>query len=186
MRIIIRNLFRRKLRTVLTVGGIVIGVFALTVMGAMSEKLSLLVKGGEEYYGTKVIVVDGQSSAFYGGEPMTIDKRPDIEKVKGVTYVTPEVSLMLDEETTMSFGMPAMIVSFDAGANQYESFEINVATGRMLTDEDRGKVLLGSDIADTMKTNVGQMIKLRKQDFGVVCIMEKTLTAPDNSAVVSL
>src|SRR3989339_722722 len=102
MRIILRNLMRRKLRTVLTIGGIMIGVFALTVMGAMSEKLNLLVKGGEDYYGTKVIVVDSQSSIMMGGAPLTIDKQADIQKVEGVEYASPTVGLLLDEETGVS------------------------------------------------------------------------------------
>ncbi|MFA6909072.1 MAG: ABC transporter permease [Patescibacteria group bacterium] len=186
MKLILRNLLRRKLRTVLTVGGIVIGVFALTVMGAMSEKLSLLVKGGEDYYGTKVLVVDGQSSAFFGGAPLTMDKRAELEKVDGVTYVSADVSLLLDDETGATFGTPAMIVSYDPAAEPYESFELNTATGRFITAEDRNKTVLGADLADTLKTDVGQTIKLRERDFEVVGILEKTLTAPDNTAIVSL
>jgi putative ABC transport system permease protein len=186
MKLILRNLLRRKLRTVLTIGGIVIGVFALTVMGAMSEKLTQLVKGGERYYETKVIVVDGQSSAFFGGAPMTIDKRAEIEKVDGVKYVSPDVSLMLDDEATVSFGSPPMIVSNDSAASEFEAFKIAAAKGRLLTGDDRGKVVLGADLVENLKTDVGQTIKLRDRDFEVVGIMEKTLTAPDSAAVVSL
>lgn len=186
MRLIIRNLLRRKLRTVLTIGGIVIGVFALTVMGAMSEKLTRLVKGGEDYYGTKVLVVDGQSSAFYGGSPMTIDKRAEIAEVDGVKYVSPDVSMLLSEETGVSFGMPSMIGSYDPEAAQYESFKMNAAKGRMVTNDDRGQAVLGSDLVKTLNTDVGRTIKLRGKDFAVVGILEKTLTAPDNTAIVSL
>lgn len=186
MKQIFRNFRRRKLRTVLTIGGIVIGVFALTVMGAMSEKLGKLVKGGEDYYGTKVLVVDGQSSAFYGGAPMNIEKRAEIEKVEGVKYVSPDVSMLLDQETGVTFGMPSMIVSYDTGAIQYESFKMDTTKGRMITADDRGKVVLGSDIKETLKADVGQTIKLRDKDFEVIGILEKTLTAPDNSAIVSL
>src|SRR3989338_8742659 len=120
---IFRNLLRRKVRSLLTILGIVIGVFALTVMGAMSEKLSLLVKGGEDYYKTKVIVLDANSSAFIGGAPLTIDKQSDIQKVEGVTYASPNVALLLDEETGVSFGMPSMIASNDDQARQYETFK---------------------------------------------------------------
>jgi len=186
MRMIFRNLLRRKLRTLLTVGGIVIGVFALTVMGAMSEKLTQLVKGGEKYYETKVIVVDGQSSAFFGGAPLTIDKQAEIEKVDGVTYASPEVSLLLNDEQGVSFGTPQTIVSGNEKANQYESFKIKAAKGRLLTDSDRGKVLIGADLVSQLKTSVGQTVKLRGREFEVIGIMEKTLTAPDNAAVVSL
>ncbi|MDD5566829.1 MAG: ABC transporter permease [Patescibacteria group bacterium] len=186
MRIILRNLLRRKLRTVLTVGGIVIGVFALTVMGAMSEKLSLLVKGGVDYYGTKVMVVDARASLMMGGAPLTMDKQAAIQKVEGVVYASPVVSLMLDEETNVSFGMPSMIVSGDTEATQYETFKIKIARGRDLTADDRGKVALGSDLVKNLKTDVGKTVKLRGKDFEVIGVYDKTLTAPDNSAVVSL
>ena len=183
---IFRNLLRRKVRSLLTILGIVIGVFALTVMGAMSEKLSLLVKGGEDYYKTKVIVLDANSSAFIGGAPLTIDKQSAIQKVEGVTYASPNVALLLDEETGVSFGMPSMIASNDDQARQYETFKIKVAQGRDLTADDRAKVVLGSDLVKTLKAEVGQTIKLRDKDFEVVGIYDKTLTAPDNSAVVSI
>ncbi len=186
MRLIIRSLLRRKLRTALTIGGIVIGVFALTVMGAMSEKLTRLVKGGEDYYNSKVLVVDGQSSAFYGGAPMTMAKRAEIEKVDGVKYVSPDVSLLFNQDTGVSFGVPQMIVSYDAGAAQYESFKMAAAKGRLVADDDRGKVVLGSDLATTLGSDIGKTVKLRDRDFEVVGLLEKTLTAPDNSAIVSL
>jgi putative ABC transport system permease protein len=186
MRLILRNLLRRKLRTVLTVGGIVIGVFALTVMGAMSEKLGQLVKGGEKYYETKVIVVDSTSSAFFGGSPLTIEKKAELEKVDGVTYASPNVSLTIDEEVGASFGPPATVQSDDPGAEQYESFKIKAAKGRLLTGDDRNKVVLGSDLADQKKKAVGDTMQIRKHDFEVVGILEKTLTAPDSAAIVSL
>ncbi len=186
MRLILRNLLRRKLRTVLTVGGIVIGVFALTVMGAMSEKLTRLVKGGEDYYNTKVLVVEARASAFYGGSPLTIGKKADIEKVEGVTYASPDVSMLLNEEAGVSFGMPSMIVSYDAESTKYESFKIKAAKGRLLNADDRGKTVVGSDLVEILKTDVGQTVQLRGRDFEVVGILEKTLTAPDNSALIPL
>lgn len=187
MRLILRNLLRRKVRTVLTIGGIVIGVFALTVMGAMSEKLTKLVQGGEDYYKTKVIVTDATSSAFgFSTAPMTIDKKTEIEAVEGVTYASPDVSLLLDEDTAVSFGPPSMIVSNDPGATEFESFKLAAAEGRLLEEGDRGKVVLGPDLADTKDWTVGQTIQLRDRDFEVVGIIEKTLTAPDSSAIVPL
>lgn len=186
MKLILRNLLRRKVRTVLTIGGIVIGVFALTVMGAMSEKLNKLVKGGEEYYGTKVLVVDGQSSAFFGGAPLMIEKKAEIEKVDGVSFVSPDVSLLLDQETGATFGAPAMIVAYNPDVKPYESFKLTITEGRMIEASDRGKVVMGSDLAETKTVKLGDTVKLRDRDFEVVGVLEKTLTAPDTSAVVSL
>ena len=61
----ISNIWRRPLRTALTILGIVIGVFALTVMGALAEKLNVLVDGGDEYFRTRIFVFDeGAASGF--------------------------------------------------------------------------------------------------------------------------
>jgi ABC-type antimicrobial peptide transport system permease subunit len=43
---ILKNMLRRKTRTLLTIFGITIGIFAFTVMGSMAEKISLLTSGG--------------------------------------------------------------------------------------------------------------------------------------------
>lgn len=186
MRQILRNLKRRKLRTALTVGGIMIGVFALTVMGAMSEKLTKLVEGGEDYYKGKVIVSDATSGGIFGGAPMTIDKREELAKVDGVKYVSPEVGLLFSDETGVSFGVPPLITSFDPGVVPYESFGMEIAKGRMLTADDRGKTVLGSDQTATLKTKVGDTVKIRDRDFEVVGILEKTLSTPDTTAFLSL
>ena len=57
---LLRNVFRRKLRALLTIFGITIGVFALVVMGSMAEKINLLVAGGTHYYADKVTVAEPQ------------------------------------------------------------------------------------------------------------------------------
>lgn len=186
MRLIIRNILRRKTRAILTIGGIVIGVFALTVMGAMSEKLSLLVKGGVDYYSTKVTVVDGTSNAFGVGIPISLDKIAEIAKVEGVKYVSPSVGLLLDDEVMVSFGVPPMIYGDDPNVGQYESLHYDAIQGRLLTADDRGKAVVGSDLVTSIDAGVGKTIKLRGRDFEVVGILEKTLTAPDNSVMVSL
>src|SRR5258708_12174928 len=64
---ILRNLTRRKLRNSLTVAGIMIGVLALTTMGAMAEKFNLLFDGGERFFSGHVVVNDPSLSGFGPG-----------------------------------------------------------------------------------------------------------------------
>ena len=47
---VLRNLWRRKLRTILTASGIVMGIFTLTTMGSMAEHFNLLLHGGVAHY----------------------------------------------------------------------------------------------------------------------------------------
>ena len=61
---ILRNITRHKLRSTLTILGIVIGIFALTTFGAFAENFNALIDGGVKYFGGSVQVgpPDGQAA----------------------------------------------------------------------------------------------------------------------------
>jgi len=182
---IFRNVFRRRLRAFLTVFGITIGVFALVVMGSVAEKINLLVDGGTRYYSDKVTVSEASGGAF-GDAPMSIDKAAQLETIDGVAAATPTVFMMMDDEQGgMSMDMQA-IVGGDPRAKEYESFKLYMAEGRDLQPGDSGKTVLGSDIAKALDAEVGGYVTLRGEQFQVIGIYEKTLTAPDSSAAVPL
>lgn len=183
---ILKNMFRRKTRTLLTIFGITIGIFAFTVMGSMAEKISLLVNGGTKYYSDKVTV--SQSESLFISAPMHIGKAKEIEKVDGVAAVTPTVFTSLTEKfDAVSFGPPASIASADvAVSDTYESFEITYSSGRELQAGETGKITVGADLVKKLGAKVGQSVKIRNKDFEVVGIMNKTLTAPDNEVFMAL
>jgi putative ABC transport system permease protein len=185
---LLRNVFRRKLRAFLTIFGITIGVFSLVVMGSMAEKINLLVSGGIRYYSDKVTVTDASSSSMSFSTPMQVSKIGEIEKVKGVATASAEITMLLEKDSSaVSMGVPNMIIGSDMRGSQYfESFKITYTKGRALRAEDRGKVVLGSEIAKTLNAEVGKTVMLRDVPFEVVGLMDKTLTAPDNSAMISL
>ncbi len=184
---ILRNMFRRKVRTALTVFGIVIGIFAFTVMGSMAEKINLLVNGGTRYYSDKVTVAAGGSSLMALPTPMNINKAKDIAEVPGVVAVSGGIYIPLEEEiSAVSFGPPPGIVGAQFGSDQYESFKIDYSAGRALEESDHGKVVIGSDLVKKLNAEIGGMVTVRGKQYEVVGIMEKTLTAPDSEVVMTL
>lgn len=185
MREIIKNMFRRKGRTVLTVFGITIGIFAFTVMGSMAEKISLLVSGGTEFYSDKVTI--SQSDSLFLSGPMNVNKAAEIEKVDGVKAVSASVFTSLSKTfDAVSFGPPASITGEQLENRELESFKITYSSGRQIEEGDRGKVVIGADLVKKLDAKVGSNVKIRDKDYEVVGIMEKTLTAPDNSVVMTL
>ncbi len=184
----IKNIFRRKVRAILTISGIVIGVFALIVMGAMAEKITLLVDGGVKWYGDKVTISASQAgTAGFSSEPLSTAKIKQVEKVEGVAKASASVGMLFNKkQSAMNMGVPEMIQGSDGRGEKYETFKINYADGRKIRPADRGKVVLGADLARRLKAEVGDDIKLRGKEFEVVGIQEKTLTAPDSAASVSL
>ncbi|MEI7690307.1 MAG: ABC transporter permease [bacterium] len=182
---IIKNMFRRKTRTVLTISGITIGIFAFVVMGSMAEKINILVSGGSTYYKDKVIVSDKSGSTFMTS-PLSIDKAKEIEKVEGVQAVQADVTVMLDSVDSISFGIPPMIIGSDDKGSPYESFKLDMAKGEKVKATDYGKVMVGSDLVKKLNAKVGQKIKIKGREFEVKGIMAKTLTAPDNEVYMTL
>jgi putative ABC transport system permease protein len=192
---IIRNLTRRKLRNTLTISGIVIGVLALVTMGAMAEKVNKLFEGGERYFRGHIQATDTTGNAFGGGGLVRVDRAADIERVPGVAAVFPTIGILAKAEQGPSFSVPDQIINASPGADQYEKFKLTFAHGRAVSS--RSEVALGSDIAREFKAQVGGTIKLPQpakeprpdfvsHSFTVVGILDKTLTAPDNFALVTL
>jgi hypothetical protein len=83
---IIRNPTRRKLRTTLTISGIVIGVLAPVTMGAMAEKFNALLDGGVAYFGGNIQVTAAGGSAFGAGSVLPESTVSQVEQVRNRKY----------------------------------------------------------------------------------------------------
>ncbi len=186
---LLRDLGRRKLRSTLTISGILIGIMALVVFGSMANKIDSLVKGGSDYYRDKVVVSAKGGTMGLGGVLSMADAAA-IGKLDGVDVAVPSVSMLLsDEQSGVSMGVPAMIVGGIAGADRgRETFRVDYASGRALaaSDEGRNVAVLGSDLARQDNATVGGSITLRGVSFEIVGILAPTLTAPDSEAMVPL
>jgi putative ABC transport system permease protein len=182
---LLRELSRRKLRTTLTILGITIGIWALVVFSSMANKINALVEGGSQYYADKIIATDG--SAF-GTAPMSLASADTIRDLDGVAAVDAQIQLLWDEEASVSFSLPDMVIGAIPGADEgHEEFELELATGRMLTEEDGGNlVVLGSDLAREHDVTTGDTIEIRGHEFEVVGTLQPTLTAPDTTGIVPL
>ncbi len=194
---IIRNLTRRKLRNILTISGIVIGVLALVTMGAMAEKFNALLDGGVAYFGGNIQVAAAGSSLFGGGSVLQLTSVSQVEQVPGVAAAFPEVQVEAKPGAvqTVSFGLPDYITAYDPRANDYSSVKTTLVQGRDATGP--GEVVLGSDFAHEFKKRVGNTIDLPirpsdakadfvNQTFTVVGVLAKTQTGPDTGAFITL
>jgi putative ABC transport system permease protein len=184
---LLRDLARRKLRSFLTITGIAIGIMALVVFGSMANKMNALIDGGSKYYADKDVVSVGN---MYSGnfQPLSVSDAARISLIDGVAVATPSISMLLDDKTTATMGVPEMIDGSVPGGDQgLESFKTEVSSGRKLNPDDTGNVVvLGSDLARKWNAKPGDTVQLRGVDFQVVGILAPTLTAPDKAAMVPL
>jgi putative ABC transport system permease protein len=188
---LVRNLGRRKVRTVLTVLGITIGIWALVVFGSMANKINALVAGGSSYYADKITLSDKSGAVGgFSAAPMSLATADAVRRVDGVDVVVPAVMMLMDDKpAAVNMGVPPMITGSVAGSDQgRETFQTSTTEGRKLTAADEGSyvTVLGSDIARKFNMHPGDTISLKGVPFTVVGVLAPTLTAPDQAAGVPL
>ena len=197
MKQIVRNLVRRKLRSFLTISGIVIGIIALTTMGALANNFNALLDGGAKYYAGYVPVADAGSNGVTGGGVLPLSKQGDIAAVSGVARVFPTITVAAKPGglQVVSLGLPDLISSYDPEENNYAALKTSFASGSGVTGS--GQIVLGSNFAREFNKKVGDTIVLPvkpadatpdfvQHTYTVVGILNPTLTAPDTSAYVNL
>jgi putative ABC transport system permease protein len=196
---IVRNLTRRKLRSFLTISGIVIGIVALTTMGALANNFNALLDGGAKYYAGYVPVGDANSNGITSGAVLPLTKAAEIQAVPGVARVFPTITVQAKPGSlqVVSLGLPDYISSYDPAENSYSALHTTFAIGSPLDATAGGQIVLGSSVATEFNKKVGDSITLPvkpsdanpgflQHAYTVVGILNKTLTAPDTGAFVSL
>jgi len=193
---VVRNVTRHKLRSFLTISGIVIGVLALTTMGALAENFNALLDGGVKYFGSSIQVgpPDGQSAAL-----LPISKVDEIKQVEGVgaAFPTYQFQAKPGAPPSFSFGIPDSIVAGDPADNDWAALKVTYAQGHALEPSSTGQVVLGSTIDKEFGKKIGDTIDLpvkptdAKPDFvshtfTVVGILNVTRTAPDTFAYINV
>jgi putative ABC transport system permease protein len=193
---IFRNISRRKLRSFLTISGIVIGVLALTTMGAIAENFNALIDGGVKYFGSNIQIgpPDGQSASL-----LPISKIDEIKKVDGVAAAFGGYGFPAKPGApiSFSFGPGDQIAATDPAENDWAGIKVTFAQGHQIDPGSRGQVVLGSTIVKEFNKQIGDKVDLpvkpadAKPDFvnhtfTVVGILNPTLTAPDTFAYINL
>ncbi len=184
----ISNIWRRPLRAALTILGIVIGVFALTVMGALAEKLNVLVDGGDEYFRTRIFVFDeGAASGFQASSrPITRDLVDQIATLDGVERATPVLQTLLDPDEVGGFDIPELLTGIEPQTWYDDRVDLRVDAGRFLEADDADVTVIGADLAARYDLRVGDTFTMRDRAFEVIGVLERTLTFPDKIAYVPL
>jgi len=193
MKEILRNLLRRKMRSALTISGIVIGIFALTTMGALAEHFNSLLNVGVQYAGSSISV---KAPAEQAGGLLPLSKRDALARVPGVAAVYPAYQVAADPSSTaINLGAPTMITNEQRGVSAYGMPATPFASGRDLASDARGEVILGSSMATTYGKHVGDTLDLPvapahprpdfvNHRFTVVGVLARTGTPVDTFASV--
>src|SRR5258708_39775416 len=128
----LRNIARRKLRSVLTISGIVIGILALTTMGAIAENFNALLDGGVKFYSSNIVVgpPDGESASL-----LPISKIDEIKQIQGVAAAFPGYQFVAKPGgvSVVNLSLPDESIATDAADNTWAQLKLTTAQGDCLT-----------------------------------------------------
>lgn len=187
--IAIAALFRHKLRAVLTILGITVGITAVIVVLSAGRAIEDFIAGQLNQFGTDWIQVEVKVPAtahtsmenaggFAQGISITTMKEKDMEEIKKNPNIADAYAGSVGSEviTYEDKNKVGMIFGVTEGFSRVDTG--HVAEGRFFTDaEDKGLakvVVLGSRIKETLfgdEDALGKSIKIRKHNFKVIGIM---------------
>jgi ABC-type antimicrobial peptide transport system permease subunit len=172
-----RNLLRRRVRSLLTMGGIAIGVGLIIALGAITQGIiqdftALASEGGAELVAMQANVADMGYSVIEERIGHTIAAMPEVQDVSGVVW---GFSMGEDAPFLIIFGM-------DPNGQAIRHFR--VVEGEPI--RGRGEVMLGKTAADSLKKQVGDVIKLPGGIFRVTGIYETGIGYEEGGGVMAL
>lgn len=187
-----RNLRRRKLRSFLTLTGIGLGAFALTVMGSLAENFNTQIGSLEDFLSNQVLVRPKGSNVFFSNGHLPMAMLPKLDAVPGVDVVVPRIEVFFEEEQNASFGPPEAIFGVDVERALRSPFQdLKLAAGRDLKPGERQAIVLGAKLAQKYKVGgryatAGDRVRIRGHLFTIVGVGAATGTPVDSFATANI
>lgn len=155
--LIIRNIMNRKIRSALTICGIALGIFAVIVMGAMSENFHQAFERSISVTSDKIRVFT-ESGVFGGG--LTNDKVSDVLRVAGVKDAYGLLMTTFDEDKMGMTGK--QILGVPPEKSSVALYPVELKSGRFLNSGDSYQVVVGSNIKREYQLQTGNKFKIHE------------------------
>ena len=178
------SILKNKMRTMLTMLGIIIGVGAVIVMVAIGAGAQGQIERQIQSLGTNMLVITpgasttgGVSLGAQSGAALTVE---DAEAIKSQSFLLAAVSPVVSTFTQAVGGTGNWRTSVSGVDTDYQIIrDWNVAEGAFFDETDvasmRREVVLGSTVADNLFPNgdaVGQQLRLRGVPVTIVGVLE--------------
>ncbi len=184
LRLVAANISKRRLRSWLTVLGVVIGIAAVVALIGIGEGLRTFVTGQFNLVGADVLQVQAEGTGMGPpGEgvvdPLTESQLRAVRQIKGVKTAVGRVIEFGKAEYNdrVYFGMFASMPDGPARRDLEDLLNYETAQGRLLKDGDTLRAVVGHDYADEDRfgkpVEVGSRLTVNSQDLTVVGILKK-------------
>jgi len=180
--LVFKNLWRRPLRTALTVAGLAVGIAAVVALVGISEGFERsFVRLYQQGSIDVVVTRHGKVNRASGTIDASIEAK--IRQIQGVCEVTPGLVDLVAMEEDGLFGV--FLVGWRPDSFLFDG--LNVVAGRRFRGEERGVVLLGSTLARNLEKTVGDPLQVVEgETFQVVGVFESHNVVENGMAVLPL
>lgn len=177
----LRNLGRAKIRTLLTLLGVIIGISAIVSLMSVGNGLSASVETQLAELGSNTIFVIPSGSSFVRNTRVTPADISFMENVPGVTQVAP----IYATSAILEFNKQKINVQVSAidskNSNIFQNTgSFNVAEGRFVNANESGSIIIGDKIANGFfdkKVDIKKLVTLNGEEYRVIGIL-----APQNQS----
>ncbi len=174
----IKELSRHRLRTILTILGVAIGIALVTGLSAFAEGIEGIINN-EMSYLSGLITVSQEGSSWMSFQYSELDESigeeisdlPGVERVAGIVFGS-------------ASGVGAIVGVNPTDVDMF-GLDVEYKEGRAM-EEDTDEVVLGSDYADETGYRTGDEIEIQGKKYEVVGVLKKTGTEEDGGVITSL
>ncbi|MEE8167500.1 MAG: ABC transporter permease [Candidatus Hydrothermarchaeales archaeon] len=188
----LKNLAYQRMRAVLTLLGVIIGITAVVSMVSIGAGMTKAVEEQFEAFGTNKIIISSTAEMGFKGRGLVDADVEDIEEIMGVAFVSPMYSIATgsefkgDEKIANIWGLdPDKSERTFSDVGGYQLYR-----GRWLRSGDRNVIVIGFTIHDDFynkRVELGNNIKIQGEKFRVVGIFQETGDPDhDNTIMVNL
>ena len=187
--IALRNISKRKLRSFLTVLGIIIGVAALISLMLVGLGLDSTIREQFEKVGTNRIYIVMKGGGLVSlAEGLTERDAEVLERVQEFSYVTP---YLMQVGTKVEYGkekIPLTIIGYPSedADKRFEGQDITLSKGRYFNKGEKNVVIIGDKVAhDIFEKDVtaNNQIKIKGKRLKVIGIFDPIGNAQDDSSL---
>lgn len=190
-RVALMSLRRNKVRTLLTVLGIVIGIMAVITVMSAGDGLKAYVVGQVETFGTDLVEVEVKvpntsqmSTSNMSGQAMGIQiatlKLEDAEAIKKLPNIKDNYSVLMGQEIASYKGTNKQTLLWGTTGSFINVDSTKVVAGRFFTEEEdkslANVVVIGQTVKDKLfglDDPINKSIKIGREKFTVIGVMDK-------------
>ena len=191
----VKNVRKRGARSWLTMLGIFIGIAAVVSLISLGQGLQSAITGQFSTLDPDKLTIMNAAPGFGPPGSTAVNKLTDhdvdvLERVNGVDVVVERLIRVVEFEYNDVVDYEYVVnvpQEHDQMEVIYDSLNVELASGRLLTVSDQQKVVLGNDFTDDSygrKITVGKDVLIQGEKFEVIGILKKASSFQTNGAIL--